>query len=203
MPEKHANVPAQKKGAESNVAHHIKLADVAEAKNLYEVAKSRLLHVSDWKQVSKGISAEFQLMDSSGQKVNRPAQEHDYFKIDIAAPGTKAGDGSDWVQIESILHENNRREDYECISMRVRPSADPQNTNPDIAHFFDQDATSTFMVLRKGRQVSAEVHGRNESPNTGTKNIWDTIRNFFMGLGAMLGFSKPQWKGLVKGLLSR
>jgi hypothetical protein len=201
MPEKHPNIPAQHKGAESNYTHKVTLPDIPKAKSLFNTAKNRLLNVSEWEKISKGLSADFQLTDRNGQKVNRPAEEGDYFKIDIPAPGTTTGEGHDWVEVESILHESRPEEEYESVSMRVRPAPNPQNKDPDTAHFFKRDATSTFMVIRKGASLSAEVHGRNESPNTGTKNVWNIIRNMLVALGAISGFARPQWKGLIKGLL--
>jgi hypothetical protein len=49
--------------------------------------------------------------------------------------------------------------------------------------------------------VTAEVHGRNEVPNTETDKTVDKVRNAVVGLGAITAFSAPQWKSLVKGLL--
>jgi hypothetical protein len=45
------------------------------------------------------------------------------------------------------------------------------------------------------------VHGRNEKPNTNSDAVADKIRNTLVGLGAIAGFSKIQWKNLVKGLI--
>jgi hypothetical protein len=51
-----------------------------------------------------------------------------------------------------------------------------------------------------GNVVTAEVHGRNETPNTHTDHVLDNIRNTMVGLGAKVGASYPQWKGLVAGI---
>src|SRR4051812_5596020 len=134
MPEAHSNIPRQRKGAKSNSSHTITLHSISEAKDLFKTAKTRLLNVSDWENISKGISADFQLIDRQGKRVNRPAQEGDYFRINLPVPGTKAGEGHDWVQVETILHENKWREDYESVSMRVRPAPNPQNRDNDTAH---------------------------------------------------------------------
>ena len=50
--------------------------------------------------------------------------------------------------------------------------------------------------------ISAEVHGRNEKPNTSAENLPDKIRNAVVGIGAVAGFAKIQWQKLVKGLLN-
>lgn len=201
MPEKNSNIPVQHTGSKTNTRHHVQLHSINEAKKLFKTAKARLMNVSDWAEISKGPSADFQLTDRNGHKVSRPVQEGDHFRISIPAPGSDTGEGYDWVQVENILHENRWRKDYESVSIRVRPAPNPLKPDKDTAHFFNDDATSTFMVIREGTTVRAEVHGRNEAPNTRTGNLWDKIRNLGVGLGAILGFSKPQWKGLVKGLL--
>jgi hypothetical protein len=89
----------------------------------------------------------------------------------------------------------------ESVTLRVRPSPDPENQDTNTAHFFKDYATSSFRVQRKGNQVTASVHGRNEVPNTETEKALDKIRNAFVGATAVAGMSTPQWKGLVKGLL--
>ncbi|MBC8052817.1 MAG: hypothetical protein H7Y13_07110 [Sphingobacteriaceae bacterium] len=70
-----------------------------------------------------------------------------------------------------------------------------------MAHFFKDDASSTFLVQRNGLTVKAEVHGRNEQANTNTEKFIDKARNILVAAGAMLGFSDFQWKSLVKGLI--
>ncbi|MNL25317.1 hypothetical protein D3C87_1467950 [compost metagenome] len=86
--------------------------------------------------------------------------------------------------------------------MTVRPSANPLTDSQDTAHFLTNEATSTFQVKRVGNRIYAEEHGRNEVPNTDTKYTMDNIRNTFVGWGAKIGLSYPQWKSLVKGLLN-
>ena len=88
------------------------------------------------------------------------------------------------------------------IMMRVRPS-DPPRQQEETEHFFSKEATSSFIVERTGRKVQASVRGRNELPNLETPGLFNKIRNIFIGLGAMLGLNYPQWKGLVRGLLTK
>ena len=103
------------------------------------------------------------------------------------------------MQIREISEEKNP--DGQQISIIVKPATNPNNANPDTAHFFAEDASSTFIIRREGKKVFAEVHGRNEQPNTDTENLIDKARNIAVAAGAMLGFSKVQWKSLVDGLI--
>jgi hypothetical protein len=170
-----------------------------QACEFYEVAKGRLLDVNHWAEISNLPSATFRLCGPGGEEVNRQVKKGDFFKINIPGPGNSSGEGFDWVQVELIQEEQESSSDI--LSIRVRPASNPQNAEPAVAHFFSDKATSTFQVRRTGKEVSAEVHGRNEKPNTETGHILDNARNTMVGLGATLGMSFPQWKGLVAGLV--
>ena len=159
--------------------------------------------LTNWYKLCGLGSATFALTDHLGNKVRQLAKQGDYLRIDIPAPGSKAGDGYDWVRVEAIENKNNLSNDYDELSMRARPAKNPKNNAAQTAHFFQDDATSTFVVSREKNIVKAEIHGRNELPNVHQETKFDTLRNAVMALGAMLGFSKFQWKKLVKGLVSQ
>ena len=196
-------VPKQKKGAKSDTFHSVKLKTPKEAEAFFKLAKKRLLDVSNWYKLCGLGSATFTLTDSMGNKVSRLAKQGDHLKIDIPAPGSKTGDGYDWVRVEAIENRNDPLNDYEELSMRARPAKNPKDNAEETAHFFQHEATSTFIVIREKNIVQAEIHGRNELPNVQQETKLDTLRNAVMALGAMLGFSKFQWKKLAKGLVSQ
>ncbi len=197
------NIPDQFKGQQTDTSHSITLKSEGEAVDYFKIVKNRLLDVSNWHSLAGEGTADFQLTDSAGNPVNRTAQIGDHFKINIPAPGTITGEGNDWVQIESVEDASNPGGQNEYISVKVRPARNPNNADPETAHFFKDDATSTFIAKREGQTVSAEVHGRNETPNTKETGIVDTVRNAVVAVGAMLGFSKMQWKSLVKALIEK
>ncbi len=201
MPIEDQNIPEQQKGNQLDTLHQITLNSAEEAGKLFESAKKRLLDVSHWGEIAKGFSSGFQLTNSHGLEVDRPVQQHDCFKIHIPVPGQESGNGEDWVRVENIQDETDAVADVQVVSVRVRPSSNPQNPTADTAHFFGEDATSTFVVKRKGNMVSAEVHGRNEVPNLHADGVWGTVRHAVVALGAILGFSNHQWKNLTQGLL--
>lgn len=191
-------VPAQESGSEMNAVQEARFDTAEAAAAFYEVAKQRLVDVNKWDEVAKLPSSTFILCDPSGQRTTRTVQLGDYLKIDIPGPGTSTGDGFDWVQVEYI--EEQHQEDADIMSFRVRPTDNPLSPEKAVAHFFDDAATSTFQVKKMGNVVTAEVHGRNETPNTHTDHVLDNIRNTMVGLGAKVGASYPQWKGLVAGI---
>lgn len=190
-------IPPQEKGKQSDTIEKIEAPDPETAARIFREAKERLFDVSNWGTISKGISASFVLTDSQGNKKQGPPLEGDHFRIDIPGPGPSAGGGYDWVKVELV---EDGPGDREQVTIRVRPSADPRKKE-GTAHFFKDDATSSFIVKREDNTVYAEVHGRNEEPNTTSEKITDKIRNTVTGIGAGAGLSTLQWQKLVKGIL--
>lgn len=174
--------------------------DVQEAKAFYATVKNRLLAVNNWDQLAGVGSAEFQLIDKDGHEVDRKVEIGDYFKIDIPGPGSEAGQGYDWVQVEDLKEVN--QPEVDSVGIRVRPSTNPFSQDESIAHFYSADSTSTFIVTRESNKITATIYDRNTKPNTHSETIVDTIRDVAAGVGAILGGSKMQWKGLAKGLVS-
>lgn len=130
----------------------------------------------------------------------RQVQEGDYFLINIPGRGLLSGGGYDCVQVVKITESKKSGKDETGIT--VKPVSNPKNSDPDTAHFFTDDASSTFIVRREGNTIYAEVHGRNERANTNSENIIDKARNLIVATGAMLGLSEVQWKSLTKVLLN-
>jgi hypothetical protein len=194
-------IPPQQEGKQSDIMETRKAASPEEAKGLFVESKKRLLDVNRWAEISEGISASFVLTDQSGQPKQGIPGAGDYFKIDIPGPGSSAGEGYDWVRVELVEDHRQAEADKEWVVMKVRPSQNPVSQK-GVAHFFDKEATSSFIVKREKNILSAEVHGRNEKPNTEAEKIPDKIRNAVIGTGALAGLSNIQWEKLVKGLLN-
>lgn len=194
------HVPRQELGEKMDAVEKRSFDSETAAIEFFQLAKHRLLDVNRWTNLAGSSLSEFQLTDSLGNVVDRNAQENDFIRIDIPGPGSASGNGYDWVKIEAIVEENEVGK--EAISLRARPSSNPNTSNADTAHFLTEQATTTFQVKCIGTEVYAEEHGRNEQANTYTLDTTDNIRNMLVGWAAMLGFSYPQWKSLIKGLLA-
>jgi hypothetical protein len=190
-------VPENVEGIASNTEAHASFESDAEALSFFKLASQRLLHVNQWHELAGKATAQFQLRDDEGKAVDREARKGDYFQIDIPAPGSVTGGGYDWVRIEDIVEEENN------LVITVRPCSNPQNKDKDTAHFFSSDSSSSFVVKKEGKKVTAGVYGRNEKPNAGTEKIIDKIRNTAVAIGAITGFSKLQWKSLVNGIVKQ
>jgi hypothetical protein len=201
IPCKMKMIPRQRNGVKSATTYTIKLPAVSSAKELFQKAKRNLLNVNKWHQFAGESSAVFRVVNSRGEETNDFVKEGNYLRITIPViPGSPAGRGDDWVKVERINEYENL--DYEYVGIRVRPAVPPFQSELEVAHFFGPEATSTFSIERHQNTVTAAVNGKNEKPNTSMHTILSRIRNFFVAIGAMIGFNKPQWKSLVKGLVS-
>lgn len=197
----HELVPTQQQGGQSNTTHTVKTESQKEARALYQSAKTRLLDVNHWKDISGRQSAMFTLNDSHGHFVRRLAREGDLIRISIPGPDAADGQEYDWVKVERIFETTTHRNSSAYTGMRVRPVKAPEKMPAEVSHFFKNTATSSFIVEKRGKIVSAGVYGRNEQPNTTPRSFLGALRNVVVWLGALLGLSKVQWKSLVKGLL--
>lgn len=194
-------LPAQEEGMKITARSETTLSDNREALDFYNMAKERLQNVGRWNEIAGALSARFRLIDQNGEEANRPPEPGDYFRIDIPGPGSVTGNGYDWVRVENVF--NQALPDSEVYGFQVRPSANPEENEHDIAHFFSSDSTSSFFVQREGHKVIASVFDRNIKPNTDANKIVDKVRDLMTGSAGMLIFSKLQWKSLTEGLLSR
>lgn len=194
-------LPEHEHGAKKDLKHSYNAESAEYAEELFVIAKNRLLDVNNWDKTAEVASATFCLADHHGKDLHRKAHKGDYIRINIPGPGSKTGDGFDWVYIEQIVYDDYPDEHTESILMQVRPASAPTNDNRDIAHFFRDDATSTFVIERHGKLLIAHYYGRNELPNIETEKLIDTIRNAAVAAGAVIGLSDVQWNNLIKGFL--
>jgi hypothetical protein len=192
-------IPHQHSGADSRTSYSIELASAAEAQEVFLHARDNLLHVNNWHGLSGPHTACFQLTDQYGKEADREVIPGDYLRINIPGPGN-VKTGFDWVKVENV-EEQITHSYHTWTSIKVRPSSSPDHGTYGTAHFFSEQATSSFIVERKGNVVLACVIGKNEKVNEHSQGWLDTMRNTIVAFAAMIGLNKPQWKSLVKGIL--
>lgn len=194
-------IPAQEDGSKINVESSVDTKHAELAKTLFETAKNRLFDVNNWQHLAGEYLANFQLTDQFGNHASSPVKEGMYFKIDIPGPGSKAGEGYDWVKVEKI--EFYKTPDIESIGIRVRPAPNPLSTNENIAHFYSQEATSTFTLTREKTKITAAVYDRNTKTNQDSDQLSDQLRNAIVGMSGIISFSRIQWKNLTNALIEQ
>lgn len=195
-------VPQQQSGAQSLTRYVLYARDSQQAKKIYYRASANLLNVNRWHELAGSASARFQLTNDQGDEQRSPVQNGYFLRIAIPmAPSADKNSRYDWVKVEKVESETNPH--HEWIAIRVRPAPVPFLLSQKPAHFFSEDASSSFMIERKGRKIIASVYGRNEKPNTKPKGLFSKVRNIIVATAAIIGLNKPQWKSLVKGWLKK
>lgn len=194
-------LPAQETGRQTDFTHEQKFDTLEAAHGAFQAAAGRLLSVSNWHDYAGGGSAKFTLCNNQGEELEVMAEEGFFCSINLPAPGPDAGDGLEWVMIEKLVAEGGAHTAEEYVLMTVRPVPDPRKAAAEIAHFYKDVSTSTFVVRRDGLLLSAGAHGRNETPNNENVDLHDKVRNTAIALMARVGLSGPQWQKLVNGLI--
>jgi hypothetical protein len=191
-------IPSQEKGKSVDLQESVTAVGTQEAKKLFQQAEERLKKPARWHDIAGSLSANFSI---HGKREEDSIQEGDHIRISIPGPGLKEGDGDDWVRVEIIEENFNNEVDESCgVTLIVCPN--PTTDGDEVAHFFADGASSTFLLTRKDKIVTAYYKGRNERPNTRDLELTDKLRNIVVAGGAMAGMSELQWKALLKGFLA-
>lgn len=192
-------IPKQYTGKEIETTSAASFKDAAEAFSFYQEASKRLLNVNEWHSVAGFGTGRFYVMSRSGKELDRNVEKGDYLKIDIPGPGSSEGDGYDWVQVEEL--KEIKRGQLQSIGFRVRPTHNPLGENDKTAHFYTNEASSTFIVKQTENKVIVQIIDVNLKPNDEAESVTDKIRNVAVGVGAIEIFSKVQWKNLADGIV--
>jgi hypothetical protein len=194
-------VPINAEGKSVDFEKTINCKNEDDALDSFYTARMILRRPFLWKHLPGFEGASFDLEKINKADDSGVMEINDHVKIDIPGPGPSAGNGYDWVIVETIAENFDATADN-SFGIRLRPSANPNNKQSKVAmHFFKSNATSTFMVKRIRAFVTASYHGRNEIPNLKGAGLLDKIRNAFVSFGALSGISKFQWQLLINGLL--
>ena len=195
-------IPTQKEGNKLDCFESVELTTTELANEAFSIASKNLLDINDWHRIAEIPAAVFKLVDSQGVELQRPLHLHDYIKIDIPGPGLPRTKGFDWVNV--VHMESKDLSEFKILSISLKPCPDPTDPeNNDTAHFFEGIATSTLIVEQRNNSLLFQYAGRNEVLNTENSHLVDNVRNFMVGLGAIIGASYPQWKALIKGFANQ
>lgn len=194
-------IPENSKGKQTDLFATKSFHTIAECLVMFHQACERLLLPALWAQFAGNEKATFDLFDDEGNKVDRNMKAGDYIRIDLPGPGTRAGDGYDWVQPSLIDKKSSKDGSEDFLAILMHPSHPPQKGNT-AAHFFTTESSSTLVVHRKENKITTSHHGRNEVINNHTESAVDNIRNTLVATGARWGLSEIQWTALIEGLLS-
>lgn len=194
-------IPKQVVGSQTGATSKLKLNSRHDALLHFDATCKRLLDINNWQKLCGGSGAEFTLTNKDGEPLRKTnPRVGNLIRIKLPAPANKEGDGFDWVRIEEFENSRSLLNDSDVFGFRVRPVENPKNKTGNSAHFYTDNATSTFLIIRYSHTVFALERGKNEVPNDSSSFITN-IRNKLVALLAMIGLSKPQWQKLMDGLL--
>lgn len=194
-------VPEAFKGKQTSLKSEVECDSVEQAKKIFIFAKHNLLTPETWHDLTGKMSPTFNLTDSLGNEVFKLAEVGDYIKINLPGPNNNNGDGYDWVRIDKLVYDKDENIGEEYFGIRIRPADNPSSSNSEVAHFFEDSATGTYILIRQQNKVTAEYFGNNEVPNNSTDKITDNIRNTVVAGIGMIGMSEIQWKVFIDNLL--
>lgn len=197
-------LPKQYKGEQTDNAKVIEYPSSDKAKESYKKIKDKLLDINNWQQIAEGISGDFILTDEQGNDKSQEIHVGDFIKIKLPAPSTNSGEGFDWVKVVDFQTGLDYDTDSEYLFFTIRPSQNPTTPDNNIAHFYTDESSNTFLVLREKDKITVGVHGRNEVGNKNKKadGIVDKIRNELIAIGAIFGMADSQWQHLIDGLIA-
>lgn len=194
-------IPPQYTGNEIESIAEEEFENEEDARNMFITAKQRLLDVNNWNRIAGIVTATFQVIDNKGKEVDRQVKKSDYLRISIPGPGNKEGEGYDWVFVEDLIEFE--KEGIQSTGFRVRPNENPFSVKNETAHFYSNEATSSFIITRDKLKVSSWIIDRNLLPNTEAESLVDKVRDIVVGVSAIAGFSKLQWQALAEGLIKK
>ncbi|GGK85805.1 hypothetical protein ACD591_17730 [Rufibacter glacialis] len=167
--------------------------DEATAQREFARTKEKLFNVNSWSLLT-GINSTFQLFDAQGNPSDAPRiQEGDYMQIILPATSIE-----NWVTAIEVTEEE------EAAQLVVRPCPKPEAQKNDqegneVKHFFSEEATSTFRVVREGTKIMGMEIGRNEViNNTGEQAGNRPILNTLISEGGWAGFQALQWDKITR-----
>ncbi|WP_240336860.1 hypothetical protein [Rufibacter psychrotolerans] len=167
--------------------------DEATARREFARTKQKLFDVNRWSTL-EGINSTFQLYDAQGHPTARSrVQLGDYVQIILPATNIE-----NWVTVIEVTEE----EDAAQFVVRPCPKPEPQKQpqeGSEVKHFFTDEATSTFRVLREGNTIYGFEIGRDEKPNNqGDQSGGRGLLNTLISEGGWAGFQDLQWNKITR-----
>jgi len=191
MPDYHYLIPDQQQGLEKNLEYTVVCDTTEDAEDFFVDAKERLMDINNWNRYGRIEGVVFRLRDSHGKEAHRHARKGDSIRVDIPVNGPGESGGFDWVAIEAIEYDDYPDLGLETFGMRLHPSLNPMNAQAGNGAYAPGDnATGTFVILRRGNKLISTYHGRNDHRQAETN----------MGGRAWPGLTDMQWASLISGI---
>jgi hypothetical protein len=166
----------------------------AKAMDFFSQMKRKLLNLRRWDENS--TPSDYELFDENGNVLDEKIITIGKFiRITVHGSGKY-----DWVKVIDIFDATDE------FVITVQPTYDPTENPPDktvTSHFFKNEATNNFSLLRDDTSVALYVIGLNEKANVKESgNPIEAARNLAAAnLGYYLGMQKAMWTEFCKNFL--
>lgn len=161
-------------------------SDEAETARVFGKLKTKLSDIDEWN--AHAMLSSFKIFDESGQPSATKKIAAGAF-LQIALTGAMK---YDWVRVTDI------HEATDEFIITVRPTFDPTDEKRHqavVSHFFTDESTNNFCLLKRGSRVGLYVIGLNEKMNSAdTEGTLETVRNAAVNLGSYLGLQRGEWE---------
>lgn len=162
------------------------LADEPEAARVFDVLKTKLSDIDEWN--ARLAVSSFRIFDENGQPLRTKKLAVGQF-LQISLKGTMK---YDWVRVCDIYDAAQE------FIVTVRPTFDPTGEPGDrnvTSHFFTDESTNNFCLVRRGGSVWFYIVGLHEKMNVSeTGGALETARNAAVNLGSLLGLQQGEWE---------
>lgn len=182
------------KAVDKQYSSERQMSDEDSAQAEFNVSKRRLFDVNAWSSIPAIANSRFQLHGRDGIQLNTErVKEGDFIMIDLPGPLPYY-----WVKVTEVTEQEDMAE------FTVQPTYDPtvKEDKTVTAHFFQDQARSTFRVQCQGTVISAHEIGvdeaiNNQSVEAGGKGLVNTL----VAQAGWAGFQQYQWKNLTEFLV--
>jgi len=162
---------------------------------LFNEAKHKLLDINNWEKLCGGVAAEFRLTDEKGELLNTYPAIGNLIRIKLPLPANKYQSEFDWVRIEKFESSKDLLKDEEVFGFHVTPVENPFTKLSK--KLTSSEITTTFIIMRKSDSIIAMECERTNK----TVSFLNKMRKLIIASLTMIGFSEPQWKKLVSGIV--
>lgn len=190
-------IPIQKKG---NSRDSISFCENQDIHLLYDKVKNRLLDINNWYKYTSITNLNFQIFSEDKNPIERFLLKDDLIRIEFLKDNSLPIFDivmNDWVIVEKINEFEN--ESYKCFILQLAPYQ--SNSCKEMKHFYNSEASNTFILLKENDKVTLSIHGRNEYPNFRSKSKLSIFRNIMMANLGIIGVDRFLWDKFAENLL--
>lgn len=170
----------------------INAIDIDDAKDIFLLAKDRLLDINDWKTLLGSTPYDVQLTNEKNNKVHRDARINDKVTInhfEQQQPSISA-------VISNIQYDYFPDMDSECISLLLNKDEDLKPNE-----HYRSTTSETVLIRRTGQHLTAHLNIGNELPDINDILPFEHI-NPIVDLHPVLNLPKSQLETLLKAFIS-